>query len=54
MEKIGSIDCYVATPEGDYAKEKVVLFLTDVFGIALINNRVFHCTISLTCVLIYP
>ena len=40
MEKIGGIDCYVATPKGDYAKEKVVLFLTDVFGIPLINNRV--------------
>ena len=31
---------YVATPQGDYPKDKVVLFLTDVFGIPLINNRV--------------
>ncbi|KAJ3552982.1 hypothetical protein NM688_g3861 [Phlebia brevispora] len=39
MEKIGGIDCYVATPKGDYPKDKVILFLTDVFGIPLINNR---------------
>ncbi|KAM5544179.1 hypothetical protein V8D89_001839 [Ganoderma adspersum] len=40
METIAGIDCYVATPSGDYPKEKVVLFLTDVFGIPLINNKV--------------
>lgn len=40
MEKVGGIDCYVATPKGEYAKDKVVLFLTDVFGIPLINNKV--------------
>ena len=40
MQTIGGIECYVATPEGDYAKHKVVLLLTDVFGIPLINNRV--------------
>lgn len=32
--------CYVATPQGDYPKDKVILFLTDVFGIELVNNRV--------------
>ncbi|KAI0703746.1 alpha/beta-hydrolase [Cytidiella melzeri] len=37
--QIGGVDCYVATPTGDYPKEKVVLFLTDIFGIPLINNR---------------
>lgn len=39
-ETIGGIHCYVAIPEGEYPKDKIVLFLTDVFGIELINNRV--------------
>ncbi|KAF7797495.1 hypothetical protein EIP86_008694 [Pleurotus ostreatoroseus] len=39
MEQIGGVECYVALPQGDYPKDKVVLFLTDVFGIPLINNR---------------
>ncbi|KIP04970.1 hypothetical protein PHLGIDRAFT_25327 [Phlebiopsis gigantea 11061_1 CR5-6] len=38
-ETIGGIHCYVATPQGDYPKDKVVLYLTDVLGIALVNNR---------------
>ncbi|KAI0085737.1 alpha/beta-hydrolase [Irpex rosettiformis] len=37
--KIGGVESYVATPKGDYPKDKVVLFLTDVFGIPLINNK---------------
>ncbi|KAJ7665923.1 dienelactone hydrolase [Mycena polygramma] len=37
-ETIGGVQCYVATPTVDYPKDKVVLFLTDVFGLALINN----------------
>ncbi len=40
IEKIGGVECYVATPTGEYPKDKVVLFLTDVFGIPLINNKV--------------
>ena len=44
-QKIAGIDCYVSTPTGEYPKDKVVLFLTDVFGIPLINNRVC-CPIS--------
>ncbi|KAJ7726710.1 dienelactone hydrolase endo-1,3,1,4-beta-D-glucanase [Mycena maculata] len=39
IEKIGGIECYIATPTVDYPKDKVVLFLTDVFGLALKNNR---------------
>ncbi|KAH9893553.1 alpha/beta-hydrolase [Cubamyces lactineus] len=39
IEQIGGIECYVATPAGDYDKSKVVLFLTDVFGIPLVNNK---------------
>lgn len=39
MEDIGGIDCYVATPEGDYPKDAVVLYLSDVFGLSLVNNK---------------
>ncbi|THH00640.1 hypothetical protein EW026_g1923 [Hermanssonia centrifuga] len=39
IERIAGVECYVASPTGDYPKDKVVLFLTDVFGIPLINNR---------------
>ncbi|KAI0742606.1 dienelactone hydrolase endo-1,3,1,4-beta-D-glucanase [Daedaleopsis nitida] len=39
IEQIAGIECYVATPTGDYPKEKVVLFLSDVFGIPLVNNK---------------
>jgi len=39
-EKIGGVECYVATPSNaDYPKDKVVLFLTDVFGLPLVNNK---------------
>lgn len=41
IEQIGGVECYVATPTGDYPKDKVILFLTDVFGIPLPNNKVF-------------
>lgn len=40
IEQIAGFECYVATPTTDYAKEKVILFLSDVFGLALINNKV--------------
>ncbi|KAF8211096.1 dienelactone hydrolase [Mycena galopus ATCC 62051] len=39
IETIGGVECYVATPTVDYPKDKVVLFLTDVFGLALVNNK---------------
>ena len=39
-EQIGGFKCYVATPPGDYPKDKVILFLTDVFGLPLVNNLV--------------
>jgi len=39
-EKIGGVDTYVATPSGDYPKDKVILFLADVHGPQLINARV--------------
>ncbi|KAI0695338.1 alpha/beta-hydrolase [Cerioporus squamosus] len=37
-DKIGGIDVYIATPTVDYPKDKVVLFLTDAFGLELENN----------------
>ncbi|KAI0630616.1 alpha/beta-hydrolase [Trametes polyzona] len=39
IEKIGGVESYVGTPTGDYSKDKVVLFLSDVFGIPLVNNK---------------
>jgi len=39
IEQIAGIECYVATPTIDYPKDKVILYLSDVFGIPLINNR---------------
>jgi hypothetical protein len=39
-EKIGGIDCYVATPESEYPKDKAILFLPDVFGPQLNNAQV--------------
>ncbi|KAH7885747.1 Alpha/Beta hydrolase protein [Phlebopus sp. FC_14] len=39
IETIGSVTCYVATPTVDYPKDKVVLYLPDVFGIELNNAQ---------------
>ncbi|KIY44996.1 alpha/beta-hydrolase [Fistulina hepatica ATCC 64428] len=39
IEKINGVECYVASPEIDYPKDKVVLFLPDVFGHLFINNQ---------------
>jgi len=38
-EEIKGIKTYVATPKTDYPKDKAILYLTDVFGIELPNNR---------------
>ncbi|GLB43347.1 putative dienelactone hydrolase family protein [Lyophyllum shimeji] len=38
-EEIGDVNSYVATPTIDYPKDKVVLFLTDVFGPQFLNNQ---------------
>ena len=42
VERWDDIDVYVAVPpEGvEYAKDKAVLFFSDVFGVQLINNKV--------------
>ncbi|KAG2063789.1 alpha/beta-hydrolase [Suillus decipiens] len=39
IEIFNGVACYVATPAIDYAKDKVILFLPDVFGIELINAQ---------------
>jgi len=39
VKAIGGVQCYVATPQVDYPKDKAILFLTDVFGIDLINSK---------------
>lgn len=38
-ENIGGVQSYVATPTKDYPKDKIILFLTDVFGPQFINAR---------------
>jgi len=38
-EKIGEVDSYVATPTGEYPKNKAILFLPDVFGPQLKNAQ---------------
>lgn len=37
---LGGFETYIATPSGEYPKDKVVLFLTDAFGLKLENNKV--------------
>ncbi|KAK7050316.1 dienelactone hydrolase endo-1,3,1,4-beta-D-glucanase [Favolaschia claudopus] len=39
LETIGGIECYVATPTVDYPKDKVVLYLSDVFGLSSVNTK---------------
>jgi dienelactone hydrolase len=38
-EEINGVRSYISTPTQDYPKDKVLLFLTDIFGPELINNR---------------
>ncbi|VDB98763.1 unnamed protein product [Peniophora sp. CBMAI 1063] len=37
-QEITGVKCYIATPSGEYDKSKVVVYLTDAFGIELVNN----------------
>ncbi|KAF7966698.1 hypothetical protein HWV62_37322 [Athelia sp. TMB] len=39
IETVAGVQCYVATPQGPYAREKAVLLLTDVFGMQLENSQ---------------
>ncbi|KAK7021929.1 hypothetical protein VNI00_017158 [Paramarasmius palmivorus] len=38
-QNIGGTDCYIATPDGDYPEDKVILFLSDVFGPQFANSQ---------------
>ena len=38
--KIADVNCYVATPKGEYAQDKAILYIPDVFGIQLLNHKV--------------
>jgi len=39
---INGIKTYVGTPKADYPKDKAIIYLPDIFGLELPNNRV-HC-----------
>lgn len=39
LETIGGVSCYVSTPTVNFPRDKVVLFLTDAYGVAQ-NNKV--------------
>ncbi|KAJ6465154.1 dienelactone hydrolase endo-1,3,1,4-beta-D-glucanase [Mycena vitilis] len=39
IETIGGIESYVATPTVEYPKDKVILFLSDIFGMGLVNPK---------------
>ncbi|KAK7047440.1 hypothetical protein VNI00_006671 [Paramarasmius palmivorus] len=38
-ERISEVDCYVGTPEGEYPRDKVLLYLADIFGPQLANAQ---------------
>lgn len=40
LTTINGVTVYIAKPSLDYPKDKVILFLSDVFGLELINNKV--------------
>ncbi|THH27069.1 hypothetical protein EUX98_g7119 [Antrodiella citrinella] len=39
FENIGGHECYVATPSGDYAHDKVILYLLDLYGLKTDHNK---------------
>ncbi|KAF7289067.1 hypothetical protein HMN09_01354900 [Mycena chlorophos] len=39
LTTVGGIETYVATPTGAYAKDKAILYLTDVFGPRFLNHQ---------------
>lgn len=40
LATVDGVRVYIAKPPGDYPKDKAILFLSDVFGLQLINNKV--------------
>lgn len=47
FEEIAGVNCYVATPTQDYPKDKVLLYLTDVFGVQLVNHQARIASLAL-------
>jgi len=39
IDTIADVECYISTPTGEYLKNKVLLFLPDIFGIPLNNSK---------------
>jgi len=39
IENINGVETYVALPEGDYPKDKAILYLVDAFGMQFENNK---------------
>ncbi|KAF7339018.1 Dienelactone hydrolase endo-1,3,1,4-beta-D-glucanase [Mycena venus] len=39
METIGGVQCYVGIPTVDYPKDKILLYITDVFGYSFVNCK---------------
>ena len=37
---IAGVKCYIATPSGEYDKSKVLIYISDAYGLELVNNRV--------------
>jgi hypothetical protein len=44
---VNGVRAYIAKPSVDYPKDKAILFLSDVFGLDLINNKVWYLFIKL-------
>jgi hypothetical protein len=40
VRKINGVEVYVAEPKEGGDKSKAILFLTDIFGLPLVNNKV--------------
>ncbi|GAA5870601.1 hypothetical protein JCM1840_004813 [Sporobolomyces johnsonii] len=53
MQEIGGVPTYVSLPSGDYDKTKALLFLTDVFGLPLPNNRLLADTFAANGIAVY-
>ncbi|GAA5934780.1 hypothetical protein JCM1841_005044 [Sporobolomyces salmonicolor] len=53
IQEIGGVSTYVSLPSGDYDKTKALLFLTDVFGLPLPNNRLLADTFAASGIAVY-
>ncbi|EPT00987.1 hypothetical protein FOMPIDRAFT_1060100 [Fomitopsis schrenkii] len=39
IDRVAGVECYIAEPTGEYAREKAILFLTDAYGHKFLNNQ---------------